>query len=1180
MNTIINKIDKARRPSSRAAAFGRVALVATALCAAMAPSPSFAEAKSATLSATGYSGTETITGFPALVKLSATDDAYGFSYSDCVNGKDDLWFEDADGNLIPHDVDTWNASGDSYVWVRIPSLTNGTKIVMHWGATRTAEQTCTPAGTWAGYVGVWHMNETGTTAEPDSTANGLDAAPVDNSSAAGATTSIATASGKVGSGRASVSKKRLKVTGHTLSNASKFAVSGWFKTSSYTASDYPRLFSSNPNTTTRTYWELYRQNASTMYVCGGAADQKTIGGTMSLANNTWHYLTLVYDNTTATLYDNGVKKESSATITAARQNTYFTIGGLYHASANRSFIGTLDEVRMYDGVASANRVAADYATMNAPTTFLTLVSDDTPVTATWTGAAGNGDATNAANWNCLNEAGVKVDNALPTAATAVTVSGDNLNIQIPAGTSFECRSFTLGSTTLARDCDLTGVDVVVASDATIDLKGYALFVKGLSGGGTITSTADANAAYTTLDFIQSNNNNASQYIITDYTPRYSDTFVTRVNFQNTYAQCIYCARGTGVSSGSYTCVIYGGNLRFDHVATTGSLVSAPPANVDCTFAVNGKTGVCKMNGISINTMATSGNDTATAASALSFFVLNNSASGVPVDNNYKKANFKMYFFRIYDVHGALVRDYVPAKNGNGVAGLWDRANNAFWPSAGASQFIAGNETARGEVVFCGTGTWSGVTIAPAVTVVKDLGGTLTRSGNLGAGTSTGGTGAFVFNDGTATFAGINAGDAEFNVYGGNVTVSSSTVVWGGDANKEAVWNQYGGSLTVTSSFEVGPDGEGEFVQTGGNVTLQNWFNLGRRANGNGTYTITGGKLLVNKASNSGADKVYLACARNSKGTLNVGGNGEVELKCHLSVGAQLDSDGGKGYVNVYGNGKLLTTGDNLIGQTAGETGEFKVTGGTLDAQNDLKVAVSGEGTFNQSGGTVKVGAYLQVGIEAGSTGTYTMTGGTLKVPNQPVSVGRYGTGTLVVSGTAVVTASKGVRVGFSNGSAGAGTGTLVVTNGGTVATSSIYGGGTNDAAQATVLFDGATVQTTEAGEILKDLASVMIGAGGLTITNAYAASATNTTFKVAPGMTAITMTGEGTLDLSQATVELASAPRRKFVLATATGSGSFTGVPSVVRADGGTETRRFRARLANGGKDIEILSRGFMILVR
>jgi hypothetical protein len=102
----------------------------------------------------------------------------------------------------------------------------------------------------------------------------------------------------------------------------------------------------------------------------------------------------------------------------------------------------------------------------------------------------------------------------------------------------------------------------------------------------------------------------------------------------------------------------------------------------------------------------------------------------------------------------------------------------------------------------------------------------------------------------------------------------------------------------------------------------------------------------------------------------------------------------------------------------------------------------------------------------------------------------------------------------------------------------------------------------------------------LPITNAYAASATNTTFKVAPGMTAIAMTGAGTLDLSQTTVELASAPRRKFVFATATGDGTFTGdVPDVVCADG-AGAGSFRVAFANGGKDIEISPRGLAIILR
>lgn len=793
-------------------------------------------------------------------------------------------------------------------------------------------------------------------------------------------------------------------------------------------------------------------------------------------------------------------------------------------TSNRSFVGVFDEVRMYNGVVSADRAAADYATMNAPTAFLSLVPDVVPVTATWTGAAGDGDVSNADNWNCYDEGGARIDGALPAVDTAVTVSGDNLNIQIPAGSSFLCDTFTLGSATLARDCDLTGVDVVVASDATIDLKGCALFVKGLSGGGTITSTADADAAYTTLDFIQADNNNASQYIITDYTPRYSDTFVTRVNFQNTSAQCIYCARGNSVGSGSYTCLTYGPGdpLRFDHVTTTGSTSSTPmpPTDEDCTFSVNGKTGDCKLNGASIYTMATSSDDTATAASALSFFKLNNNASGTTM-TSYGQANFKMYFFRIYDVNGAIVRDYVPAKNGSGVAGLWDRVGNMFWPSKGASQFIAGNETARGEVVFCGTGTWSGVMIAPAVTVVKDLGGTLTRSGGLQPGMSGDGTAQFVFDDGTATFGTISAGQAEFNVHGGTVNVPT-WIDWGSRANATAVWNQYGGAVS----------------QSGGNF----WIGAYGASGAVGKYNLYGGTLTK-------SDKAF---------TLG-------------------QDPGHTGYFNMT-NGTFTCNVDMYVGEKG--VGHFTASGGTLNATT-LRVGNKGTGTFDQSGGAVNVSVYPWIGAEAGSVGTYTLTGGTLNAPNQPVSVGRYGTGTLDVSGTAVVTASKGVRVGFTNAS-GAGTGTLVVTNGGTVATSSIYGGGSTDA-QATVLFDGATVRATAAGNIVKDIANVTIGEGGLTIDTTsgnHALVIANSTLAVAPGATpSITLAGGGTLDVSTATIGLASAPASgtsSFDVAVAAdgAAATFTGTPALASGVTG-----WKLIVADNGKRIRAVRKGVTVIV-
>ena len=131
--------------------------------------------------------------------------------------------------------------------------------------------------------------------------------------------------------------------------------------------------------------------------------------------------------------------------------------------------------------------------------------------------------------------------------------------------------------------------------------------------------------------------------------------------------------------------------------------------------------------------------------------------------------------------------------------------------------------------------------------------------------------------------------------------------------------------------------------------------------------------------------------------------------------------------------------------------------------------------------------------------------------------------------------------------------------------------GGSTATQASVLFDNATVKAMEAGEILKDLHDVTISAGGLTITNDFVVSITNTTLKVTPGMTAITMTGTGTLDLSHATVQFASAPGGAFDFAVAQG-GSFTGLPAVARP--------WKARLMDGGTRCKISKCGLVILVR
>ena len=122
---------------------------------------------------TGYTGNETYSGFPMLVRLnpSAID---GFSYDDFIQADyTDIAFFDAGGNALPFDVDTWNTSGESLVWVKVPSFTKDSVVTCAYGG--LARSDIHNPATWSAYRGVWHLNESGggATAITDATANAM-----------------------------------------------------------------------------------------------------------------------------------------------------------------------------------------------------------------------------------------------------------------------------------------------------------------------------------------------------------------------------------------------------------------------------------------------------------------------------------------------------------------------------------------------------------------------------------------------------------------------------------------------------------------------------------------------------------------------------------------------------------------------------------------------------------------------------------------------------------------------------------------------------------------------------------------------------------------------------------------------------------------------------------------------
>ena len=108
-------------------------------------------AKKSDITVSGYAGSTTLANFPVLVRLSANSPD-GFDYTECAADGSDLRFADANGDLIPHEIDTWNTSGESLVWVSVPSISGtATTFTMYYGVEDVLElPAVTESDVWTG----------------------------------------------------------------------------------------------------------------------------------------------------------------------------------------------------------------------------------------------------------------------------------------------------------------------------------------------------------------------------------------------------------------------------------------------------------------------------------------------------------------------------------------------------------------------------------------------------------------------------------------------------------------------------------------------------------------------------------------------------------------------------------------------------------------------------------------------------------------------------------------------------------------------------------------------------------------------------------------------------------------------------------------------------------------------
>ncbi len=314
----------------------------------------------------GYNKSETLTNFPVLVVFSNNLSGSGFNYNQFAStNAGDLRFADSNEvQALSFEIEKWNTNGNSYVWVRVPTLAStNDSIWAYWGNTAsvTPPASTTNGATWDRYFkGVWHLSENSGNAF-DSTSNGYTGT---------LSNPVARATAMIGGGAAFDGLTGEFGVGSTLGlSNTNVTMESW---AYITATTHGALLKIG-------------DNASGYAVgIGSSGDFSNVGQNFlglyeavtwlnpnQIVSTGWHQMTLVVqaNGYPAAFLDGAPLTLSYSGGPAAPAGAITQIGGYLTGSIQRHFNGTQDEVRVSATARSANWVWAEYMNMASNNVF-------------------------------------------------------------------------------------------------------------------------------------------------------------------------------------------------------------------------------------------------------------------------------------------------------------------------------------------------------------------------------------------------------------------------------------------------------------------------------------------------------------------------------------------------------------------------------------------------------------------------------------------------------------------------------------------------------------------------------------------------------------------------------------------------------------------------------------------
>jgi hypothetical protein len=305
--------------------------------------------------------TEDLVDFPVLVKLDSTR----IDYNKTQDGGRDIRFVDQDKTLLSHEIELWDESGESWVWVMVPQIDSGSSedsIWMYYGNPAASDgQDITDV--WdTDYLGVWHLSES---AGPIADSTSTDNSGTNNGATFTLSGAVANAYSFNGNGDA------IETSSYTYSFAEQMTIEAWFKYSG-PGTGSPRILEISKTGNADSHCLAPDSDGSLRAWAETASGSRvaSVDDPNSYNDGEWHYMVYTYSNPDGILYVDGDETDSASGASSDLDDgQYFIIGAVSDGSTqfnhtDHEFDGSIDEVRISNNARSADWIKAQYLSMD------------------------------------------------------------------------------------------------------------------------------------------------------------------------------------------------------------------------------------------------------------------------------------------------------------------------------------------------------------------------------------------------------------------------------------------------------------------------------------------------------------------------------------------------------------------------------------------------------------------------------------------------------------------------------------------------------------------------------------------------------------------------------------------------------------------------------------------------